>query len=90
MSEQSVLTFLFTDIEGSASKWEEQPEQMPHAIARHDALLREAVRKHSGRIVKTTGDGIYAAFEAPADGMAAAVTIQLALADPSATSGVAL
>ncbi|HJU22742.1 MAG TPA: adenylate/guanylate cyclase domain-containing protein, partial [Casimicrobiaceae bacterium] len=47
------LTFLFTDIEGSTSKWEEQPEQMAQAVGRHDALLRDMVGKHRGRIVKT-------------------------------------
>ena len=58
MDEPSTLTFLFTDIEGSTSKWEEQPEQMAQAVGRHDALLRDAVHAHGGHIVKTTGDGI--------------------------------
>src|SRR4051812_32298846 len=30
------LTFLFTDIEGSTSRWERQPEAMERALARHD------------------------------------------------------
>jgi predicted ATPase/class 3 adenylate cyclase len=90
MSESPVLTFLFTDIEGSTSKWEEQPEQMAQAVGRHDALLRDIVQEHSGRVVKTTGDGIYAAFETPADGVAAVVAIQVALLDPVATSGMGL
>ena len=63
MTEPTNLTFLFTDIEGSSSKWEEQPEQMAQAVGRHDALLRDAVHGHRGRVVKTTGDGIYAAFD---------------------------
>ena len=63
MNDSTILTFLFTDIEGSTSKWEEQPELMAQAVARHDALLRDAVTEHHGAaIVKTTGDGIYAAF----------------------------
>ena len=66
MTDPKILTFLFTDIEGSTSKWEEQPEQMAQAVAQHDALLRDAVQAHRGRIVKTTGDGIYAAFATPA------------------------
>ncbi|HLX30321.1 MAG TPA: adenylate/guanylate cyclase domain-containing protein, partial [Casimicrobiaceae bacterium] len=90
MEQASTLTFLFTDIEGSTSKWEEQPEQMAQAVGRHDALLRDKVREHHGRIVKTTGDGIYAAFETPADGLAATVAIQLALLDPAATAGLGL
>jgi len=90
MESSSNLTFLFTDIEGSTSKWEEQPERMAQAIAGHDALLREAVHAQGGRIVKTTGDGIYAAFNAPADGMAAVIAIQLGLLDLGATGGLQL
>ncbi|MET0442213.1 MAG: adenylate/guanylate cyclase domain-containing protein [Casimicrobiaceae bacterium] len=90
MSESPVLTFLFTDIEGSTSKWDEQPEQMAQAVGRHDALLRDLVQLHKGRIVKTTGDGIYAAFESPVDGVAAVVDIQLAFLDPGATAGMGL
>src|SRR6185437_15004114 len=86
----TTLTFLFTDIEGSTSKWEEQPEQMAQAVGRHDGLLREAVQGHGGRIVKTTGDGIYAAFETPVDGLHAVIDIQLGLLDPVATAGMGL
>jgi predicted ATPase/class 3 adenylate cyclase len=90
MDQTSTLTFLFTDIEGSTSKWEEQPEQMAHAVGRHDALLRDAVQGHHGRIVKTTGDGIYAAFPTPADGLSAVIAIQVGLLDPAATAGLGL
>ena len=44
MSEQSPVTFLFTDIEGSTARWEQQPEAMRVALARHDALARDALR----------------------------------------------
>ncbi|MEP7274901.1 MAG: adenylate/guanylate cyclase domain-containing protein, partial [Betaproteobacteria bacterium] len=90
MPEFSVLTFLFTDIEGSTSKWEEQPEQMAQAVGRHDALLRGLVQEHRGRVVKMTGDGIYAAFESPADGIGAVVAMQVALLDPASTAGMGL
>ena len=90
MPESTTLTSLFTDIEGSTSMWEEQPEQMAQAMGRHDALLRDCVQRHAGRIVKTTGDGVYAVFEQPAAGLAAVLDIQLALLDPAATAGVAL
>jgi len=90
MTESPTLTFLFTDIEGSTSKWEELPEQMAQAVGRHDALLRDAVHAHHGRIVKTTGDGIYAAFDRAVDGLGAVVDIQLALLDPATTAGLGL
>ncbi|HET9470184.1 MAG TPA: adenylate/guanylate cyclase domain-containing protein, partial [Usitatibacter sp.] len=55
-------TFLFTDIEGSTRLWEEEPERMREAMARHDALAREAVLSHGGQVVKMTGDGLHAVF----------------------------
>jgi class 3 adenylate cyclase len=66
------LTFLFTDIEGSTSRWESQHDAMAAALARHDALLRSAIEDHGGRVFKTVGDAFYAAFDEPADALAGA------------------
>ena len=77
------VTFLFTDIEGSTRLWEEQPNAMRTALARHDAILRAAVAAHGGTIVKTRGDGAHAAFSAAADGVLAAIDAQRALAAES-------
>ena len=57
------VTFLFTDLEGSTRLWEEFPDAMRDALARHDALVHDAVAAHDGYVVKTTGDGVHAAFE---------------------------
>src|SRR6266540_4111302 len=76
------VTFLFTDLEGSTRLWEEHPESMKGALARHDALLRESVQEHGGHVVKSTGDGMHAAFETAHDALAAASGAQLALAEP--------
>ncbi|MFO1311553.1 MAG: tetratricopeptide repeat protein [Burkholderiales bacterium] len=81
-----VKTLLFTDIEGSTRLWAEEPGRMGPALARHDEILRSAVESNRGAIVKTTGDGVYAAFDDPLDGLHAALSIQRSLADPSATS----
>jgi predicted ATPase/class 3 adenylate cyclase len=86
----SVTTFLFTDIEGSTRLWEREPERMHEALARHDALARACVSGHRGTVIKTTGDGIHAVFADPLDALHAVIALQLALADPAATSGVAL
>ena len=56
------VTWLFTDLEHSTQLWERYPQAMPAALARHDALLRDAITAHGGTIVKGTGDGIHAAF----------------------------
>jgi predicted ATPase/class 3 adenylate cyclase len=73
------VTFLFTDIEGSTRLWEEHPDAMRVALARHDAILGKAVVTHGGTVVKTTGDGVHAVFPVADAGVAAAVDGQLAL-----------
>ena len=73
------VTFLFTDIEGSTTLWEQHPEAMQVALARHDALLRHAIESSRGRIVKTTGDGVLAVFGAAADALATCIAVQRAL-----------
>ena len=83
-----IVTFLFTDIEGSSRLWEEQPQQMAQALARHDLLARDAVAAQCGRVVKTTGDGMYSVFPEAPQAVAAALALQSALADPAATAGV--
>ena len=42
------VTFLFTDIEGSTARWEQQRQAMQAALARHDAILRQAIEGHGG------------------------------------------
>lgn len=91
MSESSaVTTFLFTDIEGSTRLWEEAPETMRAALARHDAIARAAVEQHHGRVVKMTGDGTHAAFDDPQDAVRAALQMQLALAEQRPAGRVTL
>ncbi|HET7730563.1 MAG TPA: tetratricopeptide repeat protein [Usitatibacter sp.] len=72
-------TFLFTDIEGSTRLWEEVPERMRPALARHDAIARAAVEEHRGQVVKMTGDGLHAAFDDPLDALGATLQLQLDL-----------
>ena len=73
------VTFLFTDIEGSTRLWERYPEAMSEALARHDEILRAVVEANNGSVVKTTGDGVHAAFSTAADALEAALEAQRAL-----------
>src|SRR5207244_8038464 len=73
------VTFLFTDIEGSTRLWEQYPEAMKAALARHDEILRDAIESHHGDVVKTTGDGFHAVFQTAADALKAALAAQLQL-----------
>ena len=70
------VTFLFTDIEGSTTRWEHQPEAMRAALARHDALLLAAIVDHGGYVVKTMGDAFHAALSRACDALAAALDAQ--------------
>jgi predicted ATPase/class 3 adenylate cyclase len=74
------VTFLFTDLEGSTRLWQEHPDAMRAALARHDEILRNAVAGHEGYVVKTTGDGIHAAFPTAHAALDAAVAMQHGLA----------
>jgi predicted ATPase/class 3 adenylate cyclase len=74
------VTFLFTDLESSTRLWEEQQEAMRAALARHDAILVEAVESEGGQVVKSTGDGLHAVFVTPEAAVGAAIEAQRGLA----------
>jgi predicted ATPase len=75
------VTFVFTDVEGSARLWEERPEEMRALAAAHDERFRFAIEASDGYVVKTTGDGFHAAFARAADAVRAAQRMQEATAD---------
>ena len=73
------LTFLFTDIQGSTRLWEQHPDAMRAALARHDTLLRHSIEQHGGHVFKTAGDAFHAAFVRPDQALDAALAAQTAL-----------
>src|SRR5437773_10813235 len=77
------VTFLFTDIEGSTTRWEHQPDAMRVALARHDALVRAAIHEHNGHVVKTMGDAFHAVFTDAGDAVSAALDGQRRLQSES-------
>ena len=86
--ESGLSTFVFTDIEGSTRLWEEQAAAMGAALALHDRILRDAVERHGGLVVKTTGDGMLAVFRDPLAAVTASLDAQRTLRDaPWGTTG---
>src|ERR1700752_319213 len=77
-----VVTFLFTDVEGSTRRWETDADGMRKALAAHDEGLRAAIKAHGGFMFKHTGDGVCAAFASPTSAVDAAVAAQRALELP--------
>jgi predicted ATPase/class 3 adenylate cyclase len=77
-----VVTFLFTDIEGSTRRWEADAVAMRAALSEHDKLLRDAIAEHEGFLFSHTGDGVVAAFGSPISAVNAAIDAQLELQLP--------
>jgi predicted ATPase/class 3 adenylate cyclase len=81
---RGTVTFLFTDIEGSTARWEQDKQAMAAAVDDHLVLLREVIAAHEGVLFKVIGDAVQAAFPSAPDAVAAAVSAQRALLTRSA------
>ena len=78
----SVLTFLFTDIEGSTRRWEADADAMQVALEAHNKVLRDTVEANAGTVFNYTGDGMCAVFASPRSAVDAAIDAQRALELP--------
>ena len=74
-----VVTFLFTDVEGSTKLLHELGDAYADALHEHRRLLREAFAANDGAEVDTQGDAFFVAFGRASDAVAAAVDAQRAL-----------
>jgi class 3 adenylate cyclase len=70
------FTFLLTDIEGSTRLWEDVPQEMRSALARHDQILRRVTDLHGGTIFSSSGDSFAVAFREAPSAIHAAVEAQ--------------
>src|SRR5262249_42167481 len=75
---EGTVTFLFTDIEGSTRLWEQHPEPMRLALARHHSLVSQGIEEHGGSVITRQGEGdsFVAVFARAADAVAAACSLQ--------------
>jgi class 3 adenylate cyclase len=72
-TDRVLATVLFTDIVDSTRRAAELGDHAWHELlAKHDRLARRVVSEGSGRVIKSTGDGILATFDGPARGVQAA------------------
>jgi len=77
-----VVTFLFTDVEGSTRRWEADAQAMRVALVVHDKVLRTAIEAYNGFVFSHTGDGFVAAFASPMSAVNAAIDAQRELQLP--------
>ena len=76
-----VVTFLFTDIEGSTRRWEADADAMRAELAARRSITR-GDRGVRGFVFEHTGDGMCAAFASPRSAVDAAVAAQRRLQLP--------
>ncbi|HEY5143170.1 MAG TPA: adenylate/guanylate cyclase domain-containing protein [Solirubrobacteraceae bacterium] len=85
-----VVTFLFTDIEGSTRLLRTLGAGYRAVLDLHRAVLAGAWGDHGGHVVGTEGDSFLVAFAGAADALAAAVEAQRRIAAVSWPDGVVL
>lgn len=75
--EPRAMAVLVTDLVGSTEMTHRLGEERARDLFHdHDAIVREARKRHGGREVKHTGDGIMVRFDDPADAVSCSVAIQ--------------
>jgi class 3 adenylate cyclase/pimeloyl-ACP methyl ester carboxylesterase len=66
-SNRVLATVMFTDIVGSTERAAGLGDRKWHEVLDdHDALVRRHLERFSGRLIKSTGDGLLATFDGPA------------------------
>src|SRR5512141_33519 len=73
------VTFLFTDIEGSTRLWQQKPDAMSVAHARHNEILKTIIESNDGYVFQVIGDAFCAAFHTARDALCAALESQKAV-----------
>lgn len=75
-----IVTFVFTDIEGSTRLFRKLGPRYEDVLLRHHELLRGAWARHRGHEVKTEGDAFFVAFSDRDDALSACAEAQRLLA----------
>src|SRR5512135_5314 len=73
------VTFLFTDIEGSTLLAQQFPAELSALLARHHAILQQAIHAHQGHVFRIAGDAFCAAFYTTSEALEAALDAQRGL-----------
>jgi len=87
-----LITYLFTDVQGSTPLWQQYPQEMRTVMSRHDSILASAVEGNEGMVVRPRGEGdsIFAVFPRASDAVNAAFLAQQVLQQETWPDGVAI
>jgi class 3 adenylate cyclase len=81
----ALRAIMFTDIEGSTAVSTSRGDRVAvELIKRHDQVVRDVLDEYGGRIVKHTGDGMFASFNSVLRAAESSIAIQQAIAAESA------
>jgi class 3 adenylate cyclase len=79
-SDRALAAILFTDFVGSTKQLSAVGDTAwRNLLDSHDVIARTVVEQHSGRLIKTTGDGILATFDGPGRAIRCAIALRDAL-----------
>ena len=67
-----LVTFLFTDVEGSTRHWAADPEATARSLEQHDRIITSAIEERGGFVFGWAGDHFRGAFHDPRAAVAAA------------------
>lgn len=74
---EKFVAVFFTDIVDSTAKQQKNGDHwMMDVIRAHNEIVREGIKKHGGREIKHTGDGIMATFPGPQNAIEASILMQ--------------
>ena len=83
-----IVTFVFTDIEGSTKLVQALGDRYAGLLAEHCRIMRSAIADHGGTEVATEGDSFFAVFPAGSDALEATAVAQRELAAGTWPPGV--
>jgi len=87
-ADTALRAIMFTDIEGSTAVSTSRGDTAAvELVRRHDAIVEEALEHFDGRIVKHTGDGMFASFTSVLRAVDATIAIQRAAGATAAGDG---
>jgi class 3 adenylate cyclase len=79
-ADRALAAILYTDFVGSTSQLSTVGDRVwRNLLDSHDVIARTLVEQHSGRLIKTTGDGILATFDGPGRAIRCAIALREAL-----------
>jgi adenylate cyclase len=79
-AQRRLAAIMFCDMVGYSYRMDESESQALELLEEYRQIAGKTIQEHSGGIIKTIGDGLFAAFSSAVEAVRAAVTIQKELA----------